>query len=255
VVTLASLNVALRMLARDWRAGELSVLGIALVLAVAALTSVGFLTDRVEQALRLQSHQLLGGDLLLSADHPWPEGMRQEAAARGLRLAQSVTFASMVSLGDNAVLAEIKAVSEGYPAARQPAHGGPSSTRRMRRIGQVPARGEAWGDERLVQYPELSRRHRIGRWARSTAAQRADPDAGAGSRHERVRAGAAPDDQPRPICLPPGLILPGSRVGYRLHVAGETEAVKDPTRPGRRPALGAASAWKAWTTRGPRSAT
>ena len=57
----------MRMLARDWRAGELTVLGIALMLAVAALTSVGFLTDRVEQALKLQSHQLLGGDLLLTA--------------------------------------------------------------------------------------------------------------------------------------------------------------------------------------------
>ena len=47
-----SLRLAMRMLARDWRAGELTVLGIALMLAVAALTSVGFLTDRVEQALR-----------------------------------------------------------------------------------------------------------------------------------------------------------------------------------------------------------
>jgi predicted ATP-dependent serine protease len=62
---------------RDWRAGELTVLGIALMLAVAALTSVGFLTDRVEQALKLQSHQLLGGDLLLTADHPWPDRFRQ----------------------------------------------------------------------------------------------------------------------------------------------------------------------------------
>jgi putative ABC transport system permease protein len=111
MVNLSSFRVTLRMLARDWRAGELTVLGIALMLAVAALTSVGFLTDRVEQALRLQSHQLLGGDLLLSADHPWPDHLRQEAAARGLRIAESVTFASMVSLGDNAVLAEIKAVS------------------------------------------------------------------------------------------------------------------------------------------------
>ena len=95
-----SLRLALRMLARDWRAGELTVLGIALMLAVAALTSVGFLTDRVEQALRLQSHQLLGGDLLLTADHPLPERFRQEAAARGLSQAESATFPSMVSLGD-----------------------------------------------------------------------------------------------------------------------------------------------------------
>ena len=110
-----SLRLALRMLARDWRAGELTVLGVALLLAVAALTSVGFLTDRVEQALRLQSHQLLGGDLLLSADHPWSDDFRREATSRGLRLAESATFASMVSLGEASILAEVKAVSEGYP--------------------------------------------------------------------------------------------------------------------------------------------
>ena len=103
-----SIRLALRMLARDWRAGELTVLGLALMLAVAALTSVGFLTDRVEQALRLQSHQLLGGDLLLTADRPLPGHYRQEVAARGLRMAESATFPSMVSLGDPAVLAEIK---------------------------------------------------------------------------------------------------------------------------------------------------
>ncbi|WP_143137263.1 hypothetical protein, partial [Burkholderia ubonensis] len=33
---------AIRMTARDWRAGELTLLVLALVLAVAALTSVGF---------------------------------------------------------------------------------------------------------------------------------------------------------------------------------------------------------------------
>jgi putative ABC transport system permease protein len=87
-----SLRLALRMLARDWRAGELTVLGIALMLAVAALTSVGFLTDRVEQALRLQSHQLLGGDLLLTADHPLARKLPPEAAARGLQMAESAPF-------------------------------------------------------------------------------------------------------------------------------------------------------------------
>ena len=110
-----SLRLALRMLVRDWRAGELAVMGVALVLAVAALTSVGFLADRVERALRLQSHQLLGGDLLLTADHPWGDEFRREAVQRGLRLAESVSFPSMVRAGDASLLAELKAVSTGYP--------------------------------------------------------------------------------------------------------------------------------------------
>ncbi|MFK5173622.1 hypothetical protein ACI3QN_14005, partial [Propionibacterium freudenreichii] len=76
---------------------------------------VGFLTDRVEQALKLEAHQLLGGDLLLTADHPWVADYRREAAARGLRIAESTTFPSMVQINGTAQLAEIKAVSENYP--------------------------------------------------------------------------------------------------------------------------------------------
>ena len=42
---------SLRMTARDWRAGELTMLILALALAVAALASVGFLGDRMRQGL------------------------------------------------------------------------------------------------------------------------------------------------------------------------------------------------------------
>ncbi|MBI3095592.1 MAG: FtsX-like permease family protein [Rhodocyclales bacterium] len=210
------------MLARDWRAGELTVLGLALMLAVAALTSVGFLTDRVEQALKLQSHQLLGGDLLLTADHPWPERFRQEAAARGLRLAQSATFPSMVRLGEAAVLAEIKAVSADYPlrgSLRTAAvlNAADADTAR------VPQAGEAWPDERLATTLSLT------------------PGTALALGNIRVHSGPIltlePDRGMNVFALAPrlminladlpatGLIQNGSRVGYRLHLAGEAAAV------------------------------
>lgn len=222
MILLSSLRLALRMLARDWRAGELTVLGLALVLAVAALTSVGFLTDRVEQALKLQSHQLLGGDLLLTADHPWPERFRQEAAARGLRQAESATFPSMVSLGEAAVLAEIKAVSAGYPlrgSLRTAAvlNAADADTAR------VPQAGEAWPDERLATTLSLA------------------PGTSLALGNIRVQSGPIltlePDRGMNVFALAPrlminladlpatGLIQNGSRVGYRLHLAGEPSAV------------------------------
>ena len=46
-----TLRLALRMLSRDWRAGELTVLIAALVLAVASIGTVGFFADRVKGAL------------------------------------------------------------------------------------------------------------------------------------------------------------------------------------------------------------
>jgi putative ABC transport system permease protein len=218
-----SLRLALRMLARDWRAGELTVLGIALMLAVAALTSVGFLTDRVEQALRLQSHQLLGGDLLLTADHPLPERFRQEAAARGLSQAESATFPSMVSLGDASLLAEIKAVSDGYPlrgSLRTAAvlNAADADTAR------VPQSGEAWPDERLATTLSLAPGTSLALGkivVHSGPVLTMEPDRGMNVFALAPRLMINMADLPAT-----GLIQPGSRIRYRLHLAGETAAVK-----------------------------
>ena len=70
------LRHAARSLRREFFAGDLLTVAAALVLGVAAMTAVGFLTDRVQQALDREASQLLGGDLLLRADHPWPEAVR-----------------------------------------------------------------------------------------------------------------------------------------------------------------------------------
>ena len=90
---------SLRMLRRDARAGELRLLVAALVVAVAALTAVGFFADRVRKALEQEANQLLGADLLLIADHPWDAKVADEARARGLAVVETRTFPSMVSLG------------------------------------------------------------------------------------------------------------------------------------------------------------
>jgi putative ABC transport system permease protein len=223
VIFFSSIRLALRMLARDWRAGELTVLGIALMLAVAALTSVGFLTDRVEQALRLQSHQLLGGDLLLTADHPWPPRFRQEAAARGLRQAESATFPSMVSLGDASLLAEIKAVSAGYPL-RGSLRTTPVLNSADADTARVPQTGEAWPDERLATTLSLApgTELALGNIAvRSGPILTLEPDRGMNVFALAPRLMINLADLPAT-----GLIQPGSRASYRLHLAGEAAAVK-----------------------------
>ena len=69
------LGQAMRMLARDWRAGELRVLAAALVVAVASITSVAFFADRVSRALVRDAHQMLGADLVLVSDHRWQPGI------------------------------------------------------------------------------------------------------------------------------------------------------------------------------------
>ena len=66
------LRMALRLLFRDFRAGELTLIAIAVIIAVAGVTTVGFFTDRVNLALNRQANQLLGADLVISHDRELP---------------------------------------------------------------------------------------------------------------------------------------------------------------------------------------
>ena len=58
-----ALRFAFRALSRDWKSGELNVLLLAVIVAVAALTAVGFFTNRVSQAVTVQAAQVLAADL------------------------------------------------------------------------------------------------------------------------------------------------------------------------------------------------
>ena len=109
------LPLSMRMLRRNWAAGELRVLLLALMIAVASVTTVGFFADRVQGALDAQANDLLGGDLVLIADKPIPEQFFQDARAGRLDAAHTRTFPSMVAAGQGVNLAEIKAVSDGFP--------------------------------------------------------------------------------------------------------------------------------------------
>ena len=77
-----TLRLALRMLRRDWRAGELRVLVAALILAVASVGTVGFFADRVKGALTRQANLLLGGDLMITGDRPLPPAFAERARGR-----------------------------------------------------------------------------------------------------------------------------------------------------------------------------
>src|SRR5450631_78956 len=149
-----TLRLALVMLRRDWRAGELSVLFAAVVLAVASVGTVGFFTDRVKGALTRQANVLLGADLLLSGDRPLPDDFVREARARGLDVVPVIRFNSMVQAAERAaggdpVLADVKAVGAGYPLrgaitladAADPAG---------RTANGIPASGQVWIETRLA---------------------------------------------------------------------------------------------------------
>ena len=148
-----TLRLALRLVARDWRAGELRVLMAAIFLAVASVGTVGFFADRVKAALTQQANLLLGADLMVSGDRPLPTTFTDEARRRGLATSPAIRFNSMVQAAGAAaapaVLTDVKAVADGYPLRGAIALVDPGRTERHDARG-IPARGEAWIDTRLA---------------------------------------------------------------------------------------------------------
>ena len=105
----------LRGIRQDLRSKELKWLLVALIISVSALTSVSFLADRMHRAFEFDARQLLASDLLIAADQPLPAQLIEEAHSRQLRIAQTVVFPSMATAGEHSKLASLKAVSPEYP--------------------------------------------------------------------------------------------------------------------------------------------
>src|SRR3954451_15259174 len=103
-----------RTLWRDLRAGELKLLLVAVTLAVAALTAVGFFADRLKGGLARDARQLLGGDAVVASDNPTNAVYEQRARALGLTTATTIVFPTMARASDaqggGARLVALKAV-------------------------------------------------------------------------------------------------------------------------------------------------
>src|SRR3954464_3311399 len=84
-----------RTLWRDLRAGELRLLIVAVTLAVAALTAVGFFADRLNAGLQRDARQLLGGDAVIASDNPTPQSFIDKARALGLQTSTTLGFPTM----------------------------------------------------------------------------------------------------------------------------------------------------------------
>lgn len=151
---LSLLAQAWRMTVRDWRAGELRLLAMALVIAVASVSSVGFLADRIRQALERDAAQLLGGDVVLISDNRVDPGPLEEARRLGLSVTENLQFPSMASVGTGdaarSQLAALKAVRPGYPLRGSlRVADGPTAPDEPTR--EIPAPGTAWVDPRCCR--------------------------------------------------------------------------------------------------------
>jgi len=211
-----------RNLWRDLRAGELRLLMLSVALAVAALTAVGFLADRMQSGLWRDARQLLGGDAVVVSDQPTPPAFVQKAQTLGLQVNTNVTFPTMARAmaeqGGASRLVALKAVEPGYPLrGKLQISAGAGSAR-------VPPAGEVWVDAGLLENLNLQIGQMLAlgdRQFRMSALIEREPDRGAGfmTFAPRVMLNAAD-------LASTGLVQPASRITWRMAVAGEAAAAE-----------------------------
>ena len=206
-----------RQLWRDLRAGELRLLMVSVLLAVAALTAVGFLADRLQSALWRDARQLLGGDAVLVSDQPPPQSLVQEAVRRGLVTNTSLSFPTMARVpgaaGESRLVA-LKSVEPGYPLR------GTLQVSRLPETAQdgIPARGQVWVDQALLDALALGTGQMLAlgeQTFRITGVIEREPDRGAGFMNFAPRVMVNAADLPATA-----LLQPASRVTWRTAVAG-----------------------------------
>ena len=212
---------------RDLRSGELRLLIVAVTLAVAALTAVGFFADRLKGGLSRDALQLLGGDVVILRDRPVPPVFLTQARDRGLASVTMVLFPTMARATDEqggaSKLVSLKTVQPGYPlrgqitvadrpgAAEQPGKG-------------IPAQGEAWVEAALLDALALKMGDVLlvgDAKMRVSKIMVTEPDRGAGFMNFSPRVLLNDAD-----LAATKLIQPASRVTYRLALAGSADAVR-----------------------------
>jgi putative ABC transport system permease protein len=205
---------------RDFRAGELRLLMVAVVLAVAALSAVGFFATRLEAALSRDASQLLGGDAVVASDQPAPADFAERARALGLQQASSATFPSMARAPDDkggaSRLVAVKAVSASYPLRGQ-MRVRDSVSAPDRAIAGGPAPGTVWAEAAVLDALQLKPGDSLMLGDRRLTIARLisqEPDRGAGFMSFAPRVMLPADD-----LASTGLVQPTSRVTYRLMVA------------------------------------
>ena len=216
--------MAWRALWRDARAGELRLLWVAVSLGVAALTSVGFLADRIQGGLQRDARQLLGGDAVLASDHPLADEVMEQIKRLGLQSATTLSFPTMArsqsAKGGNSRLVALKAVSEGYPLRGRLQINQPGQT-----TDQIPAPGEVWVEPSLLEALELpvGGALQLGeRTLRISQILLNEPDRGAGFMNFAPRVMMNHADLPATQ-----LVQPASRINWRLAVIGPPARVAE----------------------------
>ena len=212
--------LALKMLLRSWRGGQLGLIFSALVLAVAVVTSVALLAERVERALVKESSSFLAADLVVSSSQATDSDWLERAEQQGIRTARIASFASMTFAGDEMHLASIKAVESSYPlrgAVKRSTVPFATDESDIESVMSGPKPGDLWVDSRLLPLLNIELGDTVDVGDGSFKVSHIlieEPDSGSSFSAYGARILMSWSDLPAS-----GVIQPGSRVSYRFLIA------------------------------------
>lgn len=148
-------RLAMRLLKRDGRSGELTLLVLALLIAVASSTTISLFVDRLQRTLTLQAAEFLAGDLVIASPTMVPDSWLNQATSSGLTQSQTTEFSSVLLENQQMLLASIKAVSKSYPLRgflKTTDQFGADETKAY----QGPEPGSAWVEQRVLSALNLN---------------------------------------------------------------------------------------------------
>ena len=214
---------SLRLLHHELRRGELTIIFLAIVLAVATVFSLTGFSGQIKHAIVANSTNTIGADRVLRMSSEIDPSIIEKSQALALQSARKIETESMVFAGDNMLLSELDAVSDTYPL-RGELKIKTSLTQTESIIASAPKLGTAWVEPSVLS--------------------RLDVNIG-----DTIEIGLAPltiagivtdipDRSYRAFIAGPTVILniadmpkteliqPGSRITYKYLFAGETDAIE-----------------------------
>lgn len=219
-----SFKFALRSLYRDLKAGELTVLLFAMIVAVTSMTAVGFFTDRVARSVQAQAAETLAADLVIRSPLEIDAAFLEQGAQQGLQTAVTFGFPTVAQSGeDGRSLSVVNAVSDGYPL-RGKVRVADQMFGESYVTADIPERGTVWAEPGLLARlgAEVGDTVRLGS-AQFTVARVLEfrPDQSIGFMSLAPSILVHIDDVPAM-----DVVKTGSRVTYRQLYAGNDASVK-----------------------------
>lgn len=145
-----TVSLAWRLFKHEIRRGELTIILMAIILAVASVLSLSLFSERLQSALTAKSAEFIAADRVLKSSKPIDEVWLTKAKEEGLTSAEQIYTRSMVFANEQMSLVDLRAAGTGYPLKGKlkvssiPFSEGIDTN-------DLPGQGEAWVESRLIQ--------------------------------------------------------------------------------------------------------